>query len=82
MDQTFPFYSTIRGIGAVDVYHTHPACQIARSITLADRIVGIGSRRPECALCVIHRAVASRPAPQIKGTDYAPTLYILPKKIP
>ncbi len=66
----YPFYATVRGIGLEDVYHTHPACQVARSIESHYRVVGIPAGRAECPLCALHHA--ARPATRAPGRPEAP----------
>lgn len=54
MDPSYPFYSPSLGIGVVPAYHTHPACQIARSIPLNERQPGRPAGWPECIFCALH----------------------------
>lgn len=54
MIKDYPFYSRVRGIGAVDAYHTHPACQIAKSIESGYRLSGVPYGWMECTCCVAH----------------------------
>lgn len=61
MEPAYPFYSRIRGIGVVDVYHSHPACQIARSIAPGFRRPGNPLGWPECMCCQSHWVARPRP---------------------
>lgn len=63
MDPAYPFYSRTRGIGVVDAYHSHPACQIARSIAPNLRRAGNPLGWPECTCCQLHWAARTRPLP-------------------
>lgn len=81
MRREYPFYAVVRGIGAVDAYHTHSACQIAQSIEACYRSSNIPEGCPVCTCCLTHWAVgtkhipftfpecASTPAPS-QGTSY------------
>ncbi len=54
-DNCYPFHSHQRGLGVVDAYHSHPACQIAQSIEARDRLSGQGPGWPECRYCAMHQ---------------------------
>lgn len=54
MGYDYPFHSHNQGIGVADVYHSHPACQIAHSIPLCFRLPGNPHEWPECACCAVH----------------------------
>ena len=55
MYSAYLFYSRNRGIGTSDVYHSHPACQVARSIAPGFRFAGNPYHWPECPCCLVHR---------------------------
>ncbi|MDF7814906.1 hypothetical protein [Hymenobacter sp. YC55] len=55
----YPFHSRHRGIGISDVYHSHPACQVASSIALEYRLPGNPLGWPECSYCAVHFAPRS-----------------------
>ncbi len=59
-DGCYPFYSYQRGIGVVEAYHSHPACQIAQTIEARDRLSGQGPGWPECRFCVMHARPLTR----------------------
>ena len=63
MYSDYPFYSPNRGIGVVDVYHSHPACQVAQSIAPEFRFGGNPHHWPECACCALHQAPRVRLGP-------------------
>lgn len=67
----YPFYSLNRGIGVDDVYHSHPACQIAQSIPVTLRLAGNPLAWPECVCCAVHHASqpTSRPVHTLHVTS-------------
>lgn len=56
MEVGYPFYAIVRGIGRADVYHSHPECQVARSIAPCFRMLVIPAGRAECSFCAVHHA--------------------------
>jgi hypothetical protein len=56
----YPFYSLFRGIGVLDAYHSHPACQIGQSVALVHRLPGNPLHWPECRYCRLHHTPLKR----------------------
>ena len=66
MAQHSSFYSLVRGLGVVDAYHTHPACQIADSIPLTARRAGAPLGWPECRFCQVHWQASEKHCPALQ----------------
>jgi hypothetical protein len=47
------FYSPLRGMALIDVWHDHSECPIGQSIAPTDRIAGINGIHQRCAYCVL-----------------------------